>query len=122
MARRQTGKAAQMFSLHKATRSALVAGLIVILGIGSASAADMTIGKEATINLTGKVNSQVALALGSNAMAHNVAGGITGVGGLSIGDKANITAKGQANSQVALALGSGASAANNVGGVLAIAH
>lgn len=111
-----------MFSLHKATRSALVAGLVVILGIGSASAADMTIGKGATITTEGKVNSQVALALGSGASAANNVGGVMGVGGLSIGDKVSITAKGQSNSQVALALGSGALAANNVGGVLAIAR
>lgn len=109
-----------MFSFGKMICVASVAGFGAVLAIGSASAQQMQIGKGATLNLDGKVNSQVALALGSLATAHNVAGGVTSGGGLSIGDKASITTRAQSNSQVALALGSGASAGNNVGGVLAM--
>ena len=109
-----------MFSLNKAVPSALVAGFAVILAAGSASAEQMKIGNGATLNLTGKINSQVALALGAAATAHNVIGGVTSGGGLSIGGRASITTRADANSQVALALGAASSASNNVGGVLAM--
>lgn len=110
-----------MFSLRKLTQGALMAGFAAIaLASGSASAQQMKIGNGASLNLEGKVNSQVALALGSVASAHNVVGGITSGGGLSLGNKASITTRATSNSQVALALGSGASAGNNVAGVLAM--
>lgn len=107
-----------MFHSYKIVRGAFVAGFAVVVAAGSASAQEMKFGNRATLNLDGKVNSQVATALGRNSTAHNVVGGITSGGALSVGDRASITTRAQSNSQLALASGRESSATNNIGGVL----
>ena len=107
-----------MSYLNKFARFALVAGFAGTAAAGSAAAQQLKIDGGASLNLQGKVNSQVAAAIGAGSVAHNVVGGVTSGGGLSIG-KATINARGHANSQAAFALGVGSMATNNVGGVLA---
>jgi hypothetical protein len=74
-----------MSNHQKFARSAPVAGLALAatLAAAPASAQQMSIGAGATLNLSGEVNSQVALALGNGASASNNVAGVLAMGALT---------------------------------------
>lgn len=84
---------------------------VVLCGLAMAANADAFIGGKASAN--GKVETGVAVAIGSNANAVNGIGAIAG----NIRSGGSLSVNGRANTAVAVAIASGARAYNTIGSV-----